>query len=114
MLRKDSFEKYLKFGISIINTFCTIFRLMCDLPVVSGGGNQCIRQNKPAYSKSLATFSHAPAGIPNRAVVKDGRQMLGHPNRHIKIEQNFMALNGHRVIRKRIKEICFFFSQEWD
>ena len=31
----------------------------------------------PAYSKLLATFSHAPAGIRNHAVVRDGKQPGG-------------------------------------
>ena len=72
--------------------------LICDGPVVSSGGNQSTRQETQPNSKSMATFTHAPAGIRNRAVVRDGKQMVGHPNNHITIKQKFMAMNGHKVI----------------
>ena len=37
--------------------------LLRDKPVVSSGGNQSTRRKPPPNPKSLATFSHAQAGV---------------------------------------------------
>ena len=50
-----------------------------DQPVVSSGGNRSTRRKPPSNSKSLATFSHAQAGIRTQTVVRDSVQSVAAP-----------------------------------
>ena len=62
-----------------------IVYLMCDFkPVVSSGGNCSTLRKPPLNLKSLATFSHAQAGIRTQVVVRESVQNLrphGHQSR---------------------------------
>ena len=68
-----------KFRISIIITFSTIFRLNFDFSVVSGGGNWSSQQKPPPNPKSLTIFSVAPASFQTWGVASNIKQSVAKP-----------------------------------
>ena len=75
----QTFFKGMEFGISFFFTFMLIVANRRDQPVVSSGGNRSTRRKPPPNPKSLATFSHAQAGIRTQAVVRDSMQSVAAP-----------------------------------
>ena len=51
-----------------------------DSLVVTGGGNRSTQQKPPPNPKSLATFSHALAGLRTQALVRDSLQSVAAPS----------------------------------